>query len=180
MSPPLEPTVLLNKRVRSVRWSPLNKATIVECEDDSQYEAVHVICTVSLGVLRAQHASLFSPELPLVKRNAIEGLKLGTVNKIYVHFKSAFWAENWTGFSVIWSEEDLEEVRANPDERWIECLGSFSTNRYHTNVLCGWTAGPLSREMESHSEEEVTRVIDKWLKRFLKNIVVPEIVSIKR
>lgn len=81
---------------------------------------------------------------------------------------------------MLWCDADLTELRANPDERWIECLGSYSTVRYHPNVLCGWTAGPLSREMETRPEEDVKRVVAKWLKRALKNKSVSDIVSISR
>lgn len=161
-----------------MRWSP--QRTVIECADGDQLPADHVICTVSLGVLRANHGALFAPELPLVKRNAIDGLKLGTVNKIYIELEAPFWPPNWTGFNVLWSDADLAEVRATPDERWIECLGSFSTVRYHANVLCGWTAGPLSREMEQRSEEDVKRVVSKWLRRFVKDKSIAEITSITR
>lgn len=163
-----------------MRWSLDSKRTVIECNDKTMLEADHVICTVSLGVLRARHAHLFTPELPIINRKAIEGLKLGTVNKIYVELEEPFWSPKWTGFTVVWCDNDLAELRANPDERWIECLGSFSTVRYHPNVLCGWTAGPLSREMETHSEEDVKKVVAKWLKRMVKDKTVSDIVSITR
>lgn len=175
----IDSKIHLNKRVKNVRWANAAK-TVVECEDGHCYEADHVICTVSVGVLNAHHSTLFSPELPIPKRNAIEGLKLGTVNKIYIEFEQAFWPENWDGFVCLWRDADLAEVRADPDEQWAEGIGSISTVQYHRNLLCCWTAGPLSREMETKSAAVVQQVAMKWLRRFLSKHVIPEPINIIR
>lgn len=175
----IDSKINLNKKVKAIRWSTTDK-TVVECEDGSTFEADHVICTVSLGVLQAHHSTLFTPELPLPKRSAIDGLTLGTVNKIYIEFEQAFWSETWGGLVCLWCDADLDEVRANPDEKWIGGVSSFSTVQYHRNLLCGWISGPLSREMETKSDETVKQVVTKWIRRFLRNKVVPEPIAIKR
>lgn len=61
------------------------------------FEAQHVIVTVSLGVLKANYKSIFSPPLPPRKVNSIEALQFGTMNKIILEFKKPFWPEDWTG-----------------------------------------------------------------------------------
>ena len=47
---------------------PITISTI----NGKSYKAEHVIVTVSLGVLKAKHMSLFTPTLPNYKINAIE------------------------------------------------------------------------------------------------------------
>lgn len=170
----------MNKKVNEIRWSNDDKTVSVECEDGSRFQADHVICTVSLGVLQAHHETLFSPKLPLSKRNAIEGFKLGTVNKIYIEFEQAFWPENWAGFVCLWCDNDLEQIRSSTDETFIEGISNFSTVQYHRNLLCGWLSGPLSREMETQSEQTVKQAVTKWIRRFLRNQIVPEPIAIKR
>lgn len=177
----IDSKIVLNKKVKVIRWSTDTGKTVVECEEGNSYEADHVICTVSLGVLQAHQSTLFSPELPFSKRNVIDGFKLGTVNKIYIEFDEPFWSENWAGFVCLWCDDDLAEIRANPDEKWMEAVSNFSTVQYHSNLLCGWLSGPLSREMETKPESVVSQVVTKWIGRFLLNKMVREpSVAIKR
>lgn len=74
----------------------------MRCSDGTSYDADHVIVTVSLGVLKENYKSLFIPQLPHMKVNAIEGLSFGAVDKIYLEFERPFWDENWAGFSMLW------------------------------------------------------------------------------
>jgi len=50
----------------------------VHCNDGTKYQADHVVSTVSLGVLKEVHTTLFQPPLSLEKINAIEVKCLGT------------------------------------------------------------------------------------------------------
>jgi spermine oxidase len=70
----------------------------VTCSDNTTFEADHVIVTVPLGVLKRDYTTMFTPELPLSKRNAIEGLSVGTMNKILLEFERPFWTNSeWSG-----------------------------------------------------------------------------------
>ncbi len=67
----VENRIKLNKEVAKISWA--GAVCSVECSDGSSYNADHVICTMSLGVLKECHNNLFSPKLPEIKINAIEG-----------------------------------------------------------------------------------------------------------
>ncbi len=62
----------------------------VECENGKRFYADFVICTVPLGVLKEKASELFIPPLPSDKREAIEKLNFGTVNKIYLEYERPF------------------------------------------------------------------------------------------
>jgi spermine oxidase len=63
----------------------------VECKDGSIYHADHVICTVSLGVLKERHQTLFSPSLPEVKINAIKvSINLFLTENVFLNWFSFF------------------------------------------------------------------------------------------
>ena len=49
----------------------------VRCEDGTCYSAEHVLVTVSVGVLKASHHTLFQPPLPRNKLHAIDTIKFG-------------------------------------------------------------------------------------------------------
>ena len=54
------------------------------------FEADAVICTVPLGVLRAGRIAM-EPALPTPVTAAIDGLRMGVLNKLYLRFDKAFW-----------------------------------------------------------------------------------------
>lgn len=73
------------------------------------YKADHVIVTVSLGVLKAKHESLFIPSLPDYKIETIKSLGFGSVAKIYVLFEKPFWNlgdRRVLHFTFIWNDAE--------------------------------------------------------------------------
>lgn len=133
----------------------------IQCSDGSSYDCEHVIVTCSLGVLKENYTTMFSPQLPKLKVNAIEGLAIGTVDKIFLEFDKPFWPDDWTGFSFIWNEKDSREIRATANA-WLEDVFGFYIVDYQPNILCGWIGGPSARTMESLDD---SRILDgcMWL-----------------
>lgn len=108
---PIEQKILLNKEVTKINWDNKQNGGIeVFCKDNSSYKGDHVIVTVSLGVLKEQAQKIFNPELPLRKMNAINGLSIGTVNKLIFEYPYRWWPENHRGFSLVWNQEDKDEL----------------------------------------------------------------------
>lgn len=92
----------------------------VTCEDGSKFKADHVIFTASLGVLKQNHETLFTPNLPKRKIKAIQTMGFGTVGKIFLEFEEPFWpteVNDWTGFSFLWTRTDIESLRGS-DREW--------------------------------------------------------------
>lgn len=149
-------------------------AVRVTCNDGSSYTADHLICTVSLGVLKDRHLSMFEPHLSAEKINSIDGLSIGTVDKIYLEFDKPFWNDNWDGFSLLWKTDALQTIRENRSSRWLEDVFGFYTVNYQPNILCGWITGPSARQMELESDENVKNGVTQLLRMFLKHWNVPE------
>ena len=149
--------VLMNKSVINVKCNleSDDERIIVYCTDGSVYNADHVICTASLGVLKKHHQTLFTPQLPEVKRKAIESIGFGTIGKIYLEFEKAFWPSDvnaWCGYSFLWSQTDLEETRGTSKE-WLQGIFSFFRVDAHPNVLSGFISGKHSRIFEQLNDE---------------------------
>lgn len=135
---------------------------------------------MSLGVLKEQHQTMFRPQLPTVKLNAIEGLTLGTVDKIYLEFAKPFWPANWDGVSMLWDRRDLAEIRAKREDQWLEDVFGFYTVDYQPNILCGWISGKNARLMEQLTDDVVLSGSMRLLRMFLRNYSVTEPISMMR
>ncbi|KAL9704262.1 hypothetical protein quinque_007780 [Culex quinquefasciatus] len=176
----LEEYTHFNKSVANICWNSGPDQTVsVRCTDNTVYDADHVISTVSLGVLKERYGTLFTPKLPPIKVNAIQGLSIGTVNKLFLEFDKPFWPKDWQGLSLLWTKSDLEAVRSSKNS-WMEDVFGFYTVDYQPNVLCGWISGKNGRKMERTSEDEVRKVCMHLLRKFIKNTTIPEPKSFHR
>lgn len=165
----VESKVILNKEVVNIDWfNPSRSHLEVKCIDGTSYDADHVVVTTSLGVLKENYKTLFSPQLPQLKINAIEGLSIGSVDKIFVEFERPFWDKEWAGFSLLWTEDDAEKIR-NTSNAWLENVFGFYTVDYQPNILCGWIGGPSAREMEKLDDATVLKGCLTLFEKFLGN-----------
>lgn len=162
----LEQRILFDRRVRRINWNRNDSRVELELENGENCLADHVIVTVSLGVLKEQHLQLFEPKLPVAKQRAVEGLAFGTVNKIFVEFPEAFWPEDWTGFTLLWREEDLADIR-NTSRAWLEDVFGFYRVSYQPRILAGWIINANGRHMETLPEDEVLAGCMYLFRRFL-------------
>lgn len=155
----------------------------VECADGSAYDADHLICTVSLDVLKATHSTLFQPALPQAKRSAIEAISIGACGKIFVEFETGFWpVEFLQGFGLLWqSGDDLTAAIDSTKARWLRGVFHILRIDFQPNVLCVMVAGTEATEqMELASEGEVIGAISYLLRTFCPDWNVPKISGIKR
>lgn len=165
----VESKVLLNKEVCAIDWlNPSRSHLVVKCSDGTSYDAHHVIVTVSLGVLKENYKTLFQPQLPILKINAIEGLSIGVVNKIFLEFEKPFWDDDFAGFSLLWTHDDSIAIRATPNA-WLEDIFGFYRVDYQPNILCGWIVGPSARAMEQLDDATVLKGCQFLFKKFLGN-----------
>ncbi|XP_017072153.1 spermine oxidase [Drosophila eugracilis] len=157
--------VLLNKRIAEINWEGADELTL-RCWNGEVITADHVICTVSLGVLKEQHPKLFVPALPAAKVRAIEGLKLGTVDKFFLEFDNQPLPSDWPGFNCLWLRKDLEELRAS-ELFWLESVFGFYPVSRQPRILQGWIIGPHARHMETLTEEKVLEGLLWLFRKFL-------------
>jgi hypothetical protein len=88
--------VLLNRTCLEIDYSTSNsdpcKVRVFNSETNQEeiFTADFVVCTVSLGVLKA-NSIVFSPPLPDWKQSSIKSLGFGLLNKLVLEFPSRFW-----------------------------------------------------------------------------------------
>ncbi|XP_020809675.1 spermine oxidase [Drosophila serrata] len=162
--------VHLNRRIAEINWKGNGELTL-RCWNGEIVTADHVICTVSLGVLKEKHEKLFVPALPLAKVRAIEGLKLGTVNKFIMEFEKHPFPENMYNVAILWLEADLLELRGS-EFYWLESVCSFHRVDRQPTLLEGWIIGAHARHMETLGEDKVLEGL-LWLFRKFLTFDVP-------
>lgn len=176
------PLIEFNKTVSKIDYKNPNGNIKIECKDGSIFSGDHVICTVSLGVLKTCQFSMFEPQLPLSKFNAINGLDYGTLDKIYLLYEKSFWGANWGGFSILWKLKQLKELRMDPvNGEWLEgLLGFYTFNKYQPNMLCGWISGSMAKKMERIDDANVKIGAEKVLRMCLTGWSIPDATSMIR
>ncbi|XP_009993010.1 PREDICTED: spermine oxidase isoform X1 [Chaetura pelagica] len=149
----------------------------VECEDCEFIPADHVIVTVSLGVLKKRHESLFHPRLPEEKVMAIEKLGINTTDKIFLEFEEPFWSSECNSIQFVWEDEAESESLTYPEELWYKKICGFDVlyppERYG-HVLSGWICGEEALIMEKCDDETVAETCTEMLRKFTGNPNIPK------
>ncbi|XP_039311359.1 uncharacterized protein LOC105196041 [Solenopsis invicta] len=153
---PVMDKIEFEKVVTTIDYSSGENVTVIT-RDGCEYSALHVIFTGSLGVLKEKHSTMFVPPLPQKKQRAIEGLTIGTANKIYLEFSHKWWPDDKVSSDFIWPENDKKEFLETygQDKEWLIDVISFINVVYQPNLLCAWIIGNNSRHMETLSDDEV-------------------------
>lgn len=125
-------------------------------------ECDHVIVTVSLGFLKKNQETFFRPPLPRNKRDLINSIGFGTVNKIVLQFERPFWGDDH-GLKLVW---DWDES-GGEFPRWVRDIISFDVVRRQPNLLIGWIGGQGARDMESETDESIADICLRLFRKFL-------------
>ncbi|KAG6461935.1 hypothetical protein O3G_MSEX012950 [Manduca sexta] len=141
----------------------------VVCDNGETYFANHVICTIPLGVLKENVASLFQPALPQYKVESIERLLFDVVDKIFLEYDRPFLNPDITEIMLLWESPTVPEDLA---DSWYKKIYSFS--KVSETLLLGWVSGKEAEYMETLSMEEVAATCTKILRKFLNDPFVPE------
>nr|XP_006139267.1 spermine oxidase isoform X3 [Pelodiscus sinensis] len=189
--------IQLRKPVRCIHWNQLVTKEIervadhnsdrpeedqgyhvfVECEDCEFIPADHVIVTVSLGVLKKYHESMFHPGLPEEKVMAIQKLGISTTDKIFLEFEEPFWSPECNSIQFVWEDEAESESLTYPEELWYKKICSFDVlyppERYGY-VLSGWICGEEALIMEKYDDETVAETCTEMLRKFTGNPNIPK------
>ncbi|XP_070509988.1 spermine oxidase-like [Chironomus tepperi] len=168
--------VYLNQEVTNIEWniSTSNyKYAIVTVNDQKKYYADHVIVTIPLGVLKARHESLFTPDLPNKLKRAIDGMGYGNIGKIFLEYDMPFWPNDteWVGYGFLWTKYDIAAVKGTNKE-WLLDLQMFIKVDKFPNVIEALLAGPHMRTFENLSSDVIMHDC-VWLFQKFLGVILP-------
>ncbi|XP_035790022.1 spermine oxidase-like [Anopheles albimanus] len=177
---PINQLTKFNKVVSNIRWRGTTDGYVkVTTEDGSLYNADHVIVTVSLGVLKATSRAMFTPALPTINQNAIDGINFGTVNKVFMFFDAPIPAGFGNVVNLLWFDRDLQALRQSK-HAWAEAVGFFYRIDSKPYVLCAWLNGAQGRQAELLSDATVQEGLLYLLSLFGRNYKFGNVQSILR
>ncbi|KAL7125152.1 hypothetical protein ABFS83_14G096700 [Erythranthe nasuta] len=153
--------IFFNRPVESVRYG--SDGVIIHA-GGQEYQSDVVLCTVPLGVLKKGTIE-FSPELPQRKKDAIERLGFGLLNKVAILFPYDFWGGEIDTFGHLTEDPNMR--------------GEFFLFYSYSSVaggplLIALVAGEAAVKFESMSPvESVNRVLE-----ILKGIYGPKGIAV--
>lgn len=153
--------IFLQHEVLNIDYDKTDFITIT-CKDKSDvFVADHVLVTVSLGVLKKHHKSMFTPILPSRTIDVINSISFGTIDRIKLDFESAFWDLDDPGLMILWNNEDLSDQVT--DSNWVKFIYGYDEIIYHPSTLMGWVSGKAARYIETLSDETIAEAICQHL-----------------
>ena len=139
-------TILYGREVVSINTE--SNPTMVKCKNGDQFEADHVIVTVSLGVLKRRcleenllpyESSLFIPPLPVEKLKVIRELGFGCMGKLILKFDQEITTKcKFNPLLILWQQEDEDDPIIKQKFPWVTEFVQLErindTNLYETWV----------------------------------------------
>lgn len=141
--------IRLGQKVVSLGSAP--SGVSLKMADGGVLSADHAVVTVPLGVLRAG-SFRFGAALAPARQKAIEGLRMGLLNKCWLRFDRIAWPND-----VDWISWDGPK-----DGYWAEWVSLAHAAK--VPVLLGFHAGAQAREMEKLNDKAMTAAAHEALK----------------
>ncbi|XP_058799590.1 spermine oxidase-like [Phymastichus coffea] len=183
---PVANNTILNAEVTLIDYANTENGhpILVTIKDGRTFEADHIIVTVSLGVLKAQYKSLFTPPLPPEKIQTIETLGFGTAGKVFLLFQESFLGnENYnnTHFEFIWNNADRKIIQNDPERMWLLGVTGVWQVEHKPKLFEFYIPSKWSKVMETIPENRVYNQTIKLLEQFMgKQYKIPKPIAIIR
>lgn len=157
--------IRINEIVQQVEYG---QAGVTVTTEQARFEGERAIITLPLGVLRAGSVQ-FSPALPTQKRNAIQALRMGLLDKVYLRFPHIFWPK----------EPEFIGYISETKGHWSEWMNiAFYTG---APILLGFNAATFARETETWGDPQIVASAMETLRTmFGPNIPDPDSWQITR
>ncbi|HWB00374.1 MAG TPA: FAD-dependent oxidoreductase, partial [Pirellulales bacterium] len=142
-----------------------DKSVVIDTSQ-GEFTADFAVVTLPLGVLKHRGVE-FHPALPERKRDAVQRMGMGLLNKTYLKFPRQFWPAraDWLGF--------VSETKG----RWSEYLNVAKF--LAQPVLLGFTAATFARRTEKKTDQEIVAGMIAALRSMFGGRKVPDPLDVR-
>jgi monoamine oxidase len=158
-------SIRLNTLVTQINTTDTDRIAITISNDSSKIYCRRVIITIPLGCLK-QETILFEPSLPDWKRDAINQMGMGLMNKLIVQFPNCFWDPDVAAFSHACNER-------RGRFRSIICIPPPA------NIFILIVTGLFAQELELLTDAQILETIMKFLRKIFPGIMIPDPINYK-
>jgi monoamine oxidase len=155
----------LNTLVTQIDTTDPDRIAITLANDSSLLYCRRVILTIPLGCLK-QETIFFQPPLPDWKRDAINQMGMGLMNKLIVQFRKNFW------------DADLRSISHACNER----RGRFRFTLCippPANILILFVTGLFARELETLTDTQILEEVMKFLRKIFPRKTISNPINYK-
>ncbi|UEG54582.1 FAD-dependent oxidoreductase [Mucilaginibacter daejeonensis] len=143
--------IYLNAALQRLQWE--KGSVTAHTADGSVYEAKQLLFAVPLGVWQAPEKAhgKFQIEPPITEQAAaLDRMGFGSVIKVLLQFKEAFWVDQPTGDADQGSMRDMGFLFTE------EVIPTWWTQAPATSeLLTGWLGGPAADDWKDRTDEEI-------------------------
>lgn len=151
-------SIMLNQEVKKITLLP-NEVQVTTNQGTEKCDAI--LLTVPLNVLK-NNLIVFEPDLPTEKKESLNNLKMGLLNKIGLKFSKMFWPNEYTTF--------LYPAVAKQITTFIN-YGHV----WDVPVLTAYVGGDQAHELEQFSDKDIIHFAIEGLKNLLgEHVPTPE------
>ncbi|KAH7642674.1 peroxisomal n-acetyl-spermine/spermidine oxidase-like protein [Dermatophagoides farinae] len=118
---------------------------------------------------------------PEEKRQIIQAIGFGTINKVFLEFDIPFWNDQVKGFQIVWTnvhdDHSFPDIRNNNHvnfcemeknfPEWVYCIQGFDLVRNQPKMLMAWIGSYGAKQMEQYSNEEIGKILTKVLQQIV-------------
>jgi len=165
-----EDTVRLQEEVVCINWN--EGGCSISTRAGSTLHCQHAIITIPLGVLQANHKSLFQPSLGRDVLEALDNLGPGSLSKVFLGWEAPWWEEGEGSVRIVRSRKEHEGICLPQD--WIHHIPGFAEVAGQPGELLFWVVGPAAKVVDSLSDSEVVEGATELLQKIHKNTDLPK------
>lgn len=183
----LESHIFYNSPVDNISWKPEGQGPVkVTTSNGKIFYATSVLVTCSIGVLKSNLESLFTPNIPEKLTSAIKSTGFGPVTKIFLKWSQPWWSPDLKGYQLVWPGEFID-CCSTPEPQdhqklgasWHKTITGFDPVLDNPNVLVAWLGGPEAVFVETLPDSEISERCADILRKFTGlHVPLPDAVAV--
>lgn len=177
--------IRFNEEVLNINYK--NKNVVVTTQNTKTkvkktYTASIVLSTTSLGYLKRNHKTLFTPSLSQDKINAINRIGFGTVDKVFIEFEENVFDNGEAGLQLFW-DNDMTFLDAKYNlkgNKFYKAFNSFYNFQKYPKVLFAFLVGSDANYAENIPDNVFLNITYDILRTSFPKLDFPRPVRIIR